>query len=443
MPSTPAAHHAADPVPEAAADPEEPPEPAEPTGPGPANAADPVVPPGPRAWAAARFGVALAGFCAFLSVYETQPILPLLERIFGVTKAEAALTVSAPTIAVALASPFVGMLAVRLGHRRVIVGALFALAVPTLLAATATSVPVLIGWRFAQGLAVPGIYAVTVAYIAEEWPASGLGQAMSALITGNVIGGFAGRALSGITAEHLGWRASFLVIGSLTVLGALAASRALPRQGARRRRAGGTARGPGLGLLASEPRLLATCVVGFNVLFTLVGTFTYVTFYLAEPPFHLGAAALSGIFVVYLVGAVVTPIAGRWIDRVGSRTAVTVALAGAVLGGALTLAPSVLCVGLGLAAICSAAFASQTASTAFLRAAAPPDARSAASGLYVCFYYLGGAAGGIVPAVAWHLGGWPACVALVAAVQLATIALARRSWRAPRRARDGGMAAAA
>ncbi|WP_242393706.1 MFS transporter [Anaeromyxobacter oryzisoli] len=386
---------------------------------------------------AARLGIALAGFCAFLSVYATQPLLPILERIFGVSKAEAALTVSAPTIAVALCAPFAGVFAARLGHRRVIVGALFALAVPTLLAATAPNVPVLVAWRFAQGLAVPGIYAVGVAFIAEEWPAEGVGRAMSAFITGNVVGGFVGRALSGLVAERAGWRASFVVLGILTALGALAASRALPRAGAARRRAAGAPGVPApprLGRLLSDPRLVATLAVGFSVLFAQVAVFTYVTFYLAAPPFHLGAAALSGIFAVYLVGAVVTPFAGRWIDRVGSRRTLATALGGALVGSALTLTHSIWSVELGLAVICTAVFVSQSASTAFLRIAAPAGGRSAASGLYVASYYLGGAAGGVLPALAWHAGGWPACVALVAASQLFTIGLAWRYWRSPGRA---------
>ncbi|BDG01885.1 MFS transporter [Anaeromyxobacter oryzae] len=402
----------------------------------------PLAPPPPpgagtpddRSWAAARIGVGLAGFCAFLSVYATQPLLPLLERVFGVSKAEAALTVSAPTIAVAIAAPFAGALAARLGHRRVIVASLFALAVPTLLAATSTSVPALVAWRFAQGLVVPGAYAVAVAYIAEVWPARGLGRAMSALVTGNVIGGFTGRVLSGLAVRWGGWRASFVLLGVLTAVGAFAASRALPRARAPQRRPAASPAGLRLDLLVTEPRLLATCAVGFNVLFTLVATFTYVTFYLAGPPFRLGATALSWIFVVYLVGALVTPFAGRWIDRVGSRRAISTALGAAVVGGALTLAHAVWWIELGLAATCTAAFVSQAASTAFLRTAAPEDARSAASGLYVSCYYLGGAAGGVLPAAAWRVGGWPACVALVAAVQVATIALAWRFWRPARRA---------
>lgn len=378
----------------------------------------------------ALFAFSLAGFCSFLGFNATMPLLPLLRQVFGATRAEAALTVSAPAIAVALASPFIGLLTGRLGHRRIIVAALLVLPLPTALAATAPSLHALVVWRFLQGLAVPGIYAVTMAYLSSEWPAGGLGRAMSALVTGNVIGGFTGRFLSGVAADHLGgWRASFLLLGALTAIAAVTASRLLPadRRGAAGRAASRERARPRDVL--GEPRLLATFAVGFMVLFSLTATFTYVTFHLSAPPFGLGTSALSYLFTVYLVGAVITPASGGWIDRVGSRHAITVALGAAVVGGALTLAPSLPLVIVGLTAISTAVFVSQSASTTFLRVAAPPRARGVASGLYVSIYYVGGAMGGVVPALAWRLGGWPACVTFIAAVQIATILVARRAWR--------------
>lgn len=270
---------------------------------------------------------------------------------------------------------------------------------------------------------------VTLAYIASEWPADGLGQAMSSFLTGNVLGGFSGRFVSGIAAEHLGsWRAAFVVLGVVTVVGAVAAARLLPQ--------GDGSTGPRSGIerarprdVLGEPRLLATFAVGFMVLFSFIATFTYVTFHLSAPPFGLGTSALSYLFTVYLVGAVVTPFAGRWIDRVGSRLALTVALAGAVAGGALTLVPSLPFVVAGLAVVSTAIFVTQAASTTYLRTAAPPRAPSAASGLYVSLYYVGGSLGGAVPALAWRVGGWTACVLLIGAVQVATITVARRAWR--------------
>jgi predicted MFS family arabinose efflux permease len=389
----------------------------------------PLRPPeGPRA--RGLLALALAGASAFLNVYATQPLLPLIEHALGVSKAGAALTVSAPSIAVALASPFAGALADRVGRRRMIVGSLFVLVVPSLLAATSRGVAELVLWRFLQGAVVPGVYAVGVAYAGAEWEGRGVGRAMAAIVTGNVIGGFLGRVVSGGVAELAGWRAAFVALAALTFAGAIGAWRWLPES----TRPGPTASALGLrwrdvARCLGDARVAATFAVGFSVLFAQVATFTYVGFHLSEAPFSLGAGALSSIFVVYLVGAAVTPIAGRWIDRVGSRAVLVVAVSGAMVGSALTLVPSLPAVVAGLALACTAVFVSQSASTAFLPRAAPEELRSVASGLYISSYYVGGAVGGVLPSAAWHLGGWPACVALVITVQLGTMLLALRYWR--------------
>ena len=134
-------------------------------------------------------------------------------------------------MSVALASPLIGLLAARRPAHRVISGSLFVLVVPTLLAATAGSLPALVAWRFAQGLAVPGVYAVGITYATRRWPGRSVGRAMAALITGNVLGGYMGRAVSGIAAERWGWPAAFVALGMLTLAGALATRRLLPPAG--------------------------------------------------------------------------------------------------------------------------------------------------------------------------------------------------------------------
>src|SRR3712207_1167381 len=56
----------------------------------------------------AKFPVVLAGFCSFLSLFATQPLLPEFIRIFHGTKASVSLTVSAATMGVAIAAPLIG-----------------------------------------------------------------------------------------------------------------------------------------------------------------------------------------------------------------------------------------------------------------------------------------------------------------------------------------------
>jgi predicted MFS family arabinose efflux permease len=303
------------------------------------------------------------------------------------------------------------------------------LTLPVLLAATSQSLQVLIGWRFAQGLMMPGIIAVTLAYISEEWSEGGAAAVMAAYVAGNVLGGVTGRFLSGLVADHLGWRMSFLVLGCMNAVGATAVWRWLPD--ARRHRHGARF-GAAMRAMAGQlrrPVMLATFVVGFTSLFSLVATFTYITFYLSAEPFRLGTTALGSLFLIYLVGVIVTPVCGKWIEHFGHRTSLIVAALAAAAGVALTLWPSMIAVLIGLALCSSGVFVCQSAAASYLGHVAG-NARSSAAGLYTTFYYIGGTAGAALPAFAWHLGEWPACVTLIVSVLLLDAAIALLCWKA-------------
>jgi len=396
----------------------------------------------PSPWAVAA--VALCGVCAFLELYCTQPLLPLLTHLFHASKTGVGMTGSAATLGVALSAPIFGALTERLPRKRVIVASLIGVSIPTLLAATSTSLAQLIFWRFLQGVAVPGIVAVVVTYIGEEWPPERVALVMSFYVSGTALGGFIGRVSSGILADWFNWRVSFLVLGTGALAGAGAVAAWLPHGRPRPSPPAlmSSAR-PGARLsfpyqvqaLFRRRRLVATFAVGFNVLFSLVGVFTWITFHLSAAPFLLSTAALSSLFFVYLVGLVVTPAAGFVITRVGLRAGIAAAIGCSMAGVLLTLAPSLPVVILGLTLLSSGVFISQTASQSHLRIAAPPEARVTAAGLYLTCYYLGGTAAGVVPGAFWALGKWPACVAFIVVMQAGALATALIGWRTPKEER--------
>jgi len=385
-------------------------------------------------WRAAA-AVALCGVCAFLELYCTQPLLPLLARLFHASKTGVGMTVSAATLGVALSAPVFGALAERLPRKRVIVVSLLGVSIPTLLAATSASLPQLIFWRFLQGVTVPGIIAVVITYIGEEWPPDKVALIMSFYVSGTALGGLLGRISSGILADRFSWRVSFLVLGAASLAGAAAVAAWLPP--GRRRPQVPEAKETEIGFfyqvqgLFRSRRLVATFAVGFNVLFSLVGVFTWITFHLSAPPYLLSTTALSSLFFVYLVGLVVTPAAGYVITRVGLRAGIGGAMACAMTGVLLTLAPSLAVEIAGLALLCSGVFIAQTASSTHLRVAAPAGTRVTAAGLYITFYYLGGAAAGVIPGAFWALGGWPACVGFIVTMQAVGLAIAHIGWRTP------------
>ena len=275
------------------------------------------------------FPVVLAGFTAFLGLYATQPLLPLLMRVFGASHFDVSLTITAATIAVAIAAPIVGRVADLAGRKRVIVSSAFILAAATLLCATSSGLNQFIFWRFVQGLVTPGIFAITIVYIHEEYPARYAGRATAAYVSGTVTGGFCGRVLVGLLAESLGWKLAFVVLGLVNVAAAMAIGRLLPADTTAPQEQTPAPRGghgrSALRLLANG-RLFATNVVGFCVLFSQVAMFTYVTFHLEAPPYSLSTAALGYLFVVYLVGAAVTPIAGRCVDLYGHRAGLAIGM---------------------------------------------------------------------------------------------------------------------
>ena len=148
--------------------------------------------------------MAFAGYSAFLGLYATQPIMPLLGGQFHASKALVGMTLTATTLGVALAAPLVGSVADRLGRKRVIVGSASLLALATLLDATATGLPSLIFWRFLQGVFTPGVFAVTVAYVQEEWADQGSGRAMALYVAGTVVGGFTANLVTSYGQSDVG-----------------------------------------------------------------------------------------------------------------------------------------------------------------------------------------------------------------------------------------------
>jgi YNFM family putative membrane transporter len=378
-----------------------------------------------------RLAIALSGLCSFINLYATQPLLPLFARDFDASPAAVSFTIGATTLGVALGAPFVGLVADVLGRKRIIAGAMALMVVPTALIALSTSISELVLWRFVQGLLLPPIFAVTLAYIGDEWPVDEIPSATSAYIAAGGLGGFLGRFLSGVIADHGGWRAAFWLYAAITALAAIHVSLALPRERH-------FVRADGLRHSARlmighflNPPIVATFAMGFGVLFSFVAAFTYVNFYLAAPPFELSASALGSIFVVYLLAVVVTPMTGRWIRRIGRRALVILAVAGWCAGLLITLVPWLPAIIVGLAIASVSGFACQAAATGLLAQRAA-GARSSALGLYVTCYYLGGSAGATAPALVWARAGWPGCVALVIAVLVAMAALVARFWSSER-----------
>jgi len=375
-----------------------------------------------------RIAVTLAGFCSFVNLYATQSILPLLSHELGAAESDVSLTVSATTFAISLIAPFTGTVADVLGRKRVITAAMFVLTLPTLLVAFAGSLDGIVLWRFVQGLLLPPVFAVTIAYVGEEFPPAEATAVTGIYLSASSLGGFLGRFLIGLLSEVVGWRGAFVGLALLTLTCAVGVSLLLPRERAFMKSAGLAASARHMLRHLADPKLVATYAVGATVLFIFIATFTYVSFHLAAPPFALSPSGLGAIFIVYLTGVVTTLFTGRGVARFGRRGLVLGLIVLWAGGLALTLAPSLPAIILGLALCAGCGFVCQAVATGFVAIRAK-EGRSSAVGLYVTFYYVGGSLGGVLPGVVWRSAGWPGCVALVIGALVLLAFIVEIAWR--------------
>jgi YNFM family putative membrane transporter len=262
-----------------------------------------------------------------------------------------------------------------------------------------------------QGLCMASAFTLTLAYLGEHYSAQDSASAFAAYITGNVASNLIGRLVSAGVADHFGLAANFYFFAVLNLLGALLVYFTVEKTPPMRSTA------PGMGshfsawiMHLKNPPLRASFAIGFCILFAFIGTFTYVNFVLVQPPFSVDAMTLGIIYFVFLPSIATTPLAGRAVERFGTRATFWGSLAVAALGLPLMLSSSLAAFLTGMVLVGVGTFFAQATATGFVGRAASSD-RGSASGLYLAFYFFGGLMGAAVLGQLFDRFGWEACVA--------------------------------
>lgn len=370
-----------------------------------------------------KLTIGIIGMFAFLQVYSIQAILPIIMQAFHASETQAGMTVGATVMAIAMMSPFMGMLSDAIGRKNIIIASIAFMAIPTALIGFSQSLHTVMMWRFLQGLAVPGITVVTIAYVGEEFAGTGMAKLMSFYVSGTVLGGFLGRFILGHLEEIIGWRQAFFVMGAVTLLGAMWVWWQLPNS---KKFIANANIASAIGMLKNHAKnryVVTASLLGLCVLFSLVGCFTYINLHLADKPYAMSSAGLANIFAVYLIGVVVTPIASNLIAKYGAARMVRVAVVMSMCGVILTSFAPLWVIVLGLTIMSTGVFITQSATITYI-AVNVKEGRSLASGLYYMFYYIGGTVGAWACGLAFRHWQWHGTVMTLLGVQILALGVA-------------------
>ncbi|HEV2864413.1 MAG TPA: multidrug effflux MFS transporter [Pyrinomonadaceae bacterium] len=219
---------------------------------------------------------ALTGLTA-LSIDMSLPAMPQLQQAFGAGVSAVQLTLSVFLAGFALGQVFCGPLSDRFGRRPVLVAGLALFTVAGFVCAASTSLHMLVGFRFVQGMGASVGPVVARAIVRDRFDARRGASVLSQMTQVMIIAPLLAPTLGGYLLVYLGWPAIFVLLGASGALMCLLCWRYLPETAAKNDETDDGeptgARGSLRGLLAHRASLrqaLTTC-------FAYAGMFAYVS----------------------------------------------------------------------------------------------------------------------------------------------------------------------
>lgn len=395
--------------------------------------------PGTVPWRNRTVQVVLAStLLAPLGVPLVAPALPVIRDAFGLTDAQASLLVSTYFLVGIFVSPFIGLLADRIGRKRVLVPALIVFSLTGLAGYLAPNYLTLLALRAVQGTAAAALFVTTVTVIGDAFEGARRNAVLGANVAALSLGAALFPILGGVLAA-VAWNAPFLAYG-LVLPVALFALWGLDDSSTRRRETtseghGTTNRGwfsylQGV-MLVFTPAMGGLLATAFLTEFLLFGALITVLPFLLTATYGLTPLYVGLIITASEAGAVLAASVSGRLARILTNSQLVgfgfvgygIALAGVYLAPSPAfVALAVLVFGLGFGI-------SMPAVDAAVSDLVSRDYRAGLLGLRNSTAFLGRATGPVVFAAAATVAGYRPLMAIAAvgvlAVAIAVIVLTR------------------
>jgi MFS transporter, DHA2 family, multidrug resistance protein len=148
--------------------------------------------------------------------------LPHMQGSMSATQDQIAWVLTSYIVAAAVATPLTGVLAARLGRKRLLIMSIIAFTIASMLCGSAQSLEEIVIFRVLQGMAGASLVPLSQAVLLDINPREKHGAAMALWGMGVMIGPIVGPTLGGYLTEYYSWRWAFYInlpVGALAVLG--------------------------------------------------------------------------------------------------------------------------------------------------------------------------------------------------------------------------------
>lgn len=341
------------------------------------------------AWAAV-VSLALGVFGLVTAEFLPASLLTRLAQDLNITEGAAGQAVTATAVVGAIAAPTMAIITKRLDRRLVMWGLTVLLILSNLVAAFASSLPVLLIARILLGISLGGFWSMSAAMAMRLVPMRLMPRAMSIILTGVSVATVCAAPIGAYVGDIWGWRTAFMIaaiVGALALLVQIATLPKLPPAG--------VASFQTLLEVMKRPMIRAALLVVLLVASGHFAGFTYMRPYLEKVP-ALPIETISLVLLAYGIGGFFGNFAGGFMAERNLKVAVglaplLIALSALML---LTLGASPVVAAIAVAAWGFAFGAVPVGLQTWLVRAAPDQAESA-GGLMVATFQVAIALGAV------------------------------------------------
>ncbi|PLY07051.1 MAG: MFS transporter [Arcobacter sp.] len=333
-------------------------------------------------------------------MYATQPLQPLLSKEFDISIVKASSFTAVIMLFLAISPIIYGYILESVKTKKVLVIASITLFMTNLALAFANTYEIFLLIRTIEAMVIPAILTACMAILAKD--KENIKINMSIYVASTVFGGLVGRVFSGFIAEEFGWRIVFFSLSFALLVGLYfinhlsfegEANLVKPKI-------------KDILNILKDKRFIVIYSLMFTIFFVFAGLLNILPFRIKELIPETSETQIGLLYLGYGMGIIISLTIHKIINFFKKEMRTIVAgIIIFIISTSLFFSSNALFLFSLVFLFCVGMFTIHTVSTRIANSLKSSQ-KAITSGMYLSFYYIGGAVGSIVPSIVYAKFGW-------------------------------------